>query len=165
MKLETNIQRIKKFAEQRDDENWRFRSFLKNIDLSIEELDAIVHRHYETVSKQIDCCECGNCCREVLPLLSQTDIQRIASGLGISVDAVISTYLEPSEKGTFTFKTKPCPFLSDNKCIVYDSRPDDCRSFPHLHKKEFVFRLIGVVNNCSICPIVFHVFERLMDEL
>jgi Fe-S-cluster containining protein len=165
MKLETSIRRIKKLAKKRDDENWRFRSFLKSIDLSIEELDAIVHRHYETVSKQIDCCECGNCCREVLPSLSQTDIQRLASTLNLSVDAAISTYLKPSEKNTFTFKKRPCPFLSDNKCTVYESRPDDCRSYPHLQKNEFVFRLIGVVSNCSVCPIVFHVFERLKDEL
>jgi len=34
-----------------------------------------------------------------------------------------------------------------------------------LHKKEFVFRLWGVVDNCSICPIVFNVYEHLKDKL
>ena len=57
------------------------------------------------------------------------------------------------------------PLLSDNCCTVYDHRPDDCRSYPHLHKDEFVFRLIQAVENCSVCPIVFNVFERLKDEL
>jgi hypothetical protein len=37
--------------------------------------------------------------------------------------------------------------------------------FRTFRKRSFVFRLIGVVNNRSICPIVFHVFERLKDEL
>jgi hypothetical protein len=46
-----------------------------------------------------------------------------------------------------------------------EARPNDCRLFPHLHKKGFVFRLIQVVENCSICPIVFNVFERLKQEL
>ena len=51
------------------------------------------------------------------------------------------------------------------KSTAYPCRPDDCRSFPHLHKEEFVFRLIQAVENCWICPIVFNVFERLKIEL
>jgi hypothetical protein len=46
---------VAKLAEQREDANWRFRSFLKGVELSVEELDVIVHRHYEAVAKQIDC--------------------------------------------------------------------------------------------------------------
>jgi hypothetical protein len=34
-----------------------------------------------------------------------------------------------------------------------------------IHKKEVVFRLWGVVENCSICPIVFKVYEQLKDKL
>ena len=30
---------------------------------------------------------------------------------------------------------------------------------------NFRFRLIQAVQNCSVCPISFHVFERLKDEL
>jgi hypothetical protein len=36
---------------------------------------------------------------------------------------------------------------------------------PSLKKKDFVFRLIGVVNNYSICPIVFNVYEALKNKL
>ena len=56
-------------------------------------------------------------------------------------------------------------FLNDNKCTQYDSRPVNCALYPHLHKKDFVFRLIGVVNNYSICPIVFNVYEALKNKL
>jgi hypothetical protein len=41
----------------------------------------------------------------------------------------------------------------------------DCRSYPHLHKKDFAHRVIKVIDNCSICPIAFNVFERLKAEL
>lgn len=27
------------------------------------------------------------------------------------------------------------------RCSVYDCRPRDCQSYPHLHKKDFVFRM------------------------
>ena len=79
---------------------------------------------------------------------------------------MIDRFLVPlEEEETFTFNKRPCPLLQGNRCTAHGSQPEDCRSFPHLHKKEFVFRLIRVVENCSICPIVFNVFERLKDEL
>lgn len=166
MKLETDPKVVEKLAEERADANWRFRSFLKGIDLDTEELDAIVHEYYEAVSNKIDCCTCNNCCRVVLPTLSQPDVVRLASGLDLSEAELIDQFLVPEEEtGEFTFNKKPCPILSGNRCAAYASRPENCRSFPHLHKEGFLFRLIRVVENCSICPIVFNVFERLKDEL
>ena len=166
MNIETNIERVKELAVQKEDENWRFRAFLKGIDLSTEELDAIVHGHYHEISQHIDCCTCGNCCKAILPHLSSTDIERLAGKLNIAGDDLIKQYLtRAEERDQHTFKSTPCPFLSENRCTVYDARPDDCRSYPHLHKKEFVSRLIGVVENSTICPIVFNVFERLKADL
>ena len=166
MKLETDPKHVEQLAKEREDENWRFRSFLKGVDLDIEEIDAIVHRIYEAVSRQIDCRSCGNCCRKVLPTLSRTEVSRLASGLDLSEAELTRRYLQPArEKKMFSFNATPCPLLSGNLCTAYAFRPDDCKSFPHLHKPEFVFRLMGIVEDCSICPIVFNVFEQLKDEL
>jgi Fe-S-cluster containining protein len=166
MKLQTDPKVVAKLAKEREDANWRFRSFLKGVDLDIKELDAIVHGHYEAVSRQIDCCACGNCCREALPVLHASDVSRLASGLSVPEAEVMDRLLVSGEEAeTFTFNQKPCPLLSGNRCTAYACRPGDCRSFPHLHKEQFVFRLIQAVENCSICPIVFNVFERLKDEL
>ena len=165
MKLQTEPKAVARLAAKREDENWRFRSFLKGIDLEIEELDAIVHKQYKAISRQIDCCACGNCCREALPVVQASDLVRLVSGLNMSEAEVIQRFLVAGEeKGTFTFNQKPCPLLSGKRCTAYELRPDDCRSFPHLHKDEFVFRLIQAIDNCSICPIVFNVFERLKGE-
>ena len=77
-----------------------------------------------------------------------------------------SEYLmKDEEEDGFTFRSTPCPFLSGNSCAVYPDRPEDCRSYPHLHKKEFATRLYGVLSNCSVCPIVYNVYELLKDEL
>ena len=54
MKLQTEPKAVARLAAKREDENWRFRSFLKGIDLEIEELDAIVHKQYKAISRQID---------------------------------------------------------------------------------------------------------------
>jgi len=70
-------------------------------------------------------------------------------------------FTEKDEDGDLHFKLLPCPFLLDKKCSIYDSRPADCKSYPHLHKKDFLSRLFGVIDNYSNCPIVFNVYEEL----
>ena len=76
-------------------------------------------------------------------------------------------YLREDEENPshYIFKELPCPFLRNNKCSNYGYRPKDCKSYPHLHKKDFIFRLWGVVENYEICPIVFNVYEQLKIEL
>ena len=154
-----------RLAKEREKENWRFRTFLKRIDMAVEGLDAIVHRHNAYVSSRIDCRACANCCREILPTLGDGDVDRLAAGLGISPEEVVARCLIRNEAGDLTFNRRPCPLLSGNLCRVYEHRPETCRSYPHLQKEEFVFHLAQAVLNCSICPIVFNVFERLKDEL
>jgi len=166
MDIETDIERIKSLAEAKEDENWRFRAYLKGLDLPGAALDRLVWRHLEDVTRRIDCCACANCCTIISPLLSHKDVRRLAGHLDIEKTQLIAEYLRLSkERDRYVFQHTPCRFLQDKRCTVYEARPDDCRSFPHLHKREFRSRLIGVVENCSICPIVYHVFEGLKMEL
>lgn len=166
MKLETDIRTIEKLAEKNRDADWAFRGFLKNSDLSVKEIDALVHKHYKAVSEHIDCRKCGNCCKVVGPLLKEKDIKRLSAHLKITSEAFVREYLSQNENGEgHLFKFLPCPFLSGNSCTVYSRRPADCRSYPHLHKKQFVFRLMQAVSNCSVCPIVCNVYSRLKAEI
>jgi Fe-S-cluster containining protein len=166
MKLETDIQRIQKLAQQRKDANWAFRCFLKGSDLSVRSIDLKVHDLYREVSREIDCTKCANCCKTVSPVLKPADVKRLAKHLELSVDEFRSQFLTDHPKGEGSvFRNRPCPFLQDNLCTVYDYRPNDCRSYPHLHKKEFIFRTNQVFSNCSVCPIVFNVYELLKREL
>jgi len=166
MDIEKDSERIRSLAEAKEDENRRFRAYLKGADLSVAALDRLVRQHLEDIARHIDCCACANCCKVVSPLLSSRDIRRLADRLGIEKAQLINDYLRPSrEKGRHVLGHLPCRFLREGRCSVYEARPDDCRSFPHLQKREFISRLIGVVENCSICPIVYNVFERLKPEL
>jgi Fe-S-cluster containining protein len=164
--METDLKKIKQFGEERDRENWEFRSFLKFVDMEPEELDALVHEVYSDVSSQIDCTKCANCCKEMKPLLSQKDIKNFATGIDVSVEEFTGQHIEKVEDpNEYYFNKKPCPFLKDDLCTNYDFRPEDCRSFPHLDKSEFITRLWSVVENYSICPIVFNVYEILKTKL
>jgi len=161
--IEINLVRIKTLSRKKEEANWKFRAFLKGICTS-EELDSLVHKLYQEIAAAIDCTTCGNCCREILPALDQEDIERFAQGLGISQKELIDQYVVKNEED-LTFCQIPCPFLHEKRCTNYEARPKDCRSYPHLHKEDMMSRLIGVVENYGICPIVFNVYEALKREL
>jgi len=164
MIIKTDLNEIKSIAALKEDENWEFRSFLKGFDR--KEIDIIEHKLYKDISSKIDCKTCGNCCKEVLPVLDQKDIKRLSKGLNLSIHNFKDRYLIEEENNEgFTFNKKPCPFLDNNMCSQYEYRPDDCRSYPHLHKNDFVSRLINVVGNIAICPIVFNVYKALREEV
>jgi len=160
--METDLIKIKNLAKEKEDENWNFRIFLKGCE--INNLDKIVHMLFIQISEAIDCTACGNCCRKIQPILKKKDINKLSKSLNTTPDQFINKYADKGQDGDYVFKQIPCPFLKKNRCTQYDSRPLDCASYPHLSKKDFVFRLIAVVNNYSICPIVFNVYESLKDK-
>jgi uncharacterized protein len=165
--METNLKKIEKTSKLKHEENWEFRSFLKIYDISLEELDSIVHELFDVVSSELDCTKCANCCKKVSPILNKNDIKKLSESVEISIPNFKKQFLkkEKEDDGDYTFNRLPCPFLENNRCTQYKYRPNDCKSYPHLHKEEFVFRLIGVVNNYSICPIVFNVYELLKEKI
>ncbi len=101
------------------------------------------------------------------PVLDEDDISRFVLGLDISASEFQTKYLnaEDDTSSRFEFNAQPCPFLKNDQCSNYAHRPKNCQSYPHLHKKGFTTRLLGVIDNYEICPIVFHVYELLKAEL
>ena len=97
MKIEIDLETIERIGVKRDDENWKFRSFLKNLPITVEELDALVHQINDEVTAQIDCTACANCCKVLGPILDDEDISTFASGLETSVADFEGQYLKLSE--------------------------------------------------------------------
>lgn len=160
--LELNLETIERLGAEKREENYRFRAFLKGQDS--DKVDRIVHRLNREVSERIDCTTCGNCCTTLKPSVTGQDVQQLSERLGIPVQQVKEDFIEEDDEGDLFLKLLPCSFLHDKKCTVYSDRPDDCRSYPHLHKPRFISRLFGVIENYSICPIVFNVMEKLKKE-
>jgi len=132
----------------------------------VDDLDDVVHDLYRRVSAAIDCTKCANCCKTVRPVLDGGDIKNCSAGLGITPEEFQTEYLKPyDEPGNYVFQKIPCPLLKSDRCSIYRHRPKTCRSYPHLHKEDFVSRLWGVIDNCAVCPIVYNVYEQLKAEL
>lgn len=162
-KIETSLPKISALALERERENWEFRAFLK-YEYTSSKLDRFVHRLFKEVSAEIDCTQCNNCCREIYPIINQSDIKAASKRLQLSSKEFIEQYLALDDDG-FIFNQTPCPFLRDGHCSIYGAHPKDCKSYPHLHKNGSMSRLIAVIENYGVCPIVFNVYEALKREL
>lgn len=163
MNIITDLKSITKTALRREHENYRFSNFLKEMD--DEEVDKKVFQLDKEISPQIDCTQCGNCCRSLLISVEKSDRVRLSQHLGIDEQMFTEKYLEKSsESDEAIFNAIPCHFLNGNMCSVYEARPKACAEFPHLDKPGFVFRLFNVIDNYSRCPIVFNVVEKLKKE-
>lgn len=160
--IERNLQKIAQDGEDRMEENFQFRAFLKGEDS--DNGDEIVHQLNHEISNQIDCTTCGNCCKMMKPSVTEKDVERLALKLDMPAAKVRETYVEREDHIDF-FKDTPCRFLKDKKCTIYEDRPDDCRSFPHLHKDNFSSRMFQIIANYSTCPIVYNVVEELKERL
>ncbi len=155
----TDLETIIQLGETNYDINFRFRSFLKSKDSS--HLDSTVNALFGFYSAKIDCTQCGNCCSKLKPHIVRNDIKPLAIVTEKSIGDFKNAFIEVDDEGDMHFKELPCPFLLDRKCTIYELRPNDCRSYPHLHKKDFASRLFAVIDNYSFCPIVFNVYEEL----
>jgi Fe-S-cluster containining protein len=155
----TDLSIIRLLGEKNEKVNFRFRSFLKSKDS--DRLDRSVQELFHFYSSRIDCTKCGNCCTILKPIIQNSDIKALASLTNKSDQDFKIDYTVIDEDGDMYFKDSPCAFLRDKKCTVYDSRPESCQSYPFLDKEDFLSRLLGVIDNYSICPIVFNVYEDL----
>jgi len=157
---------IRELANLREDANHRFFGWLKNCRMAEEELDALVFRLNDYVTGTIDCAACANCCRRMSPSLARHDVKRLARSMGLTASEFKSRFLvkDPRFKD-LVFNRKPCPLLESNLCGHYESRPDNCRSYPHLQEGGFIFHVVGVMSNYATCPIVFNVVEMLKAEI
>ena len=154
-------QEIFEAARSKQTENIFFKKELKKY--SSEVIDEKVQVLKEHFYKAIDCTKCANCCKHLEPGIEDNEIEKLAEKKGMDVIEFRRTYVDFDGEALF-LKTKPCMFLSDNKCSIYDSRPQACALYPHLEQEHFKYKK-NVWSNYAICPIVFEVIEALKVEL
>ncbi len=79
------------------------------------------------------CTACGQCCRQGgYVFIDAGEARSIAELLGITKEEFLRLYSERFQ-GSLRLKgdyNKPCIFLENTSCTVYDKRPSQCRTFP-----------------------------------
>jgi Fe-S-cluster containining protein len=123
----------------------------------LEGLDEIPPKMLEGLDLAYDACKglhdafpcamCGKCCHQANITLRNDDIGRIAEHLKMSDEEFIAEYLYKRD-GLWLFKkTGGCRFLgNDNKCMIWNVRPEICRDFPYLVAK-FMSRVYHSIAN------------------
>jgi uncharacterized protein len=157
--LQTDLTVIASLAEEREEENYQFRIFLKNRDG--QQVDDMVHQLNDAIAPQIDCTQCGNCCKTLMIGIAPEERPFFAQHFNLSPADAEAQYLTQSMDGDTIMANMPCVFLCDNKCTVYEQRFADCRNFPNLHQPGFVHRLFSMVMHYGTCPIIHNVMEAL----
>jgi Fe-S-cluster containining protein len=164
--LVTDPKEVERLAEEREEENWAFRSWIKmEFGFDDERLMSVVCELADGITAQIDCTQCANCCRKTATNLDEEDMERLATALDVSIAEFQEAYLKwNDDHGGHWQLPAPCPLLEGNLCRVYDARPTSCREYPHLHN-DFRASSISRINNTFICPIVFNVVEEMKCAL
>lgn len=152
-------QRLKETAQRYENENIKFRTYLKNR-AKPKDLD----RHFAALHKELfaeyDCCTCNNCCRQYAVFLTNEDAERIAGFLRLSPEDFRQNYLQECEDG-YSIEP-PCPFLEqDGKCRVQECKPVECLDFPYTDKPDRFGSLYSVIEFAQSCPVVFELIHRL----
>jgi Fe-S-cluster containining protein len=125
----------------------------------------VLPKLHEEAFSQIDCLQCGNCCKGYSPRFKMPDIKRIAKHLKMKESDFITTYLTIDEDGDYVGKTQPCTFLgADNYCSIYEVRPSDCARFPYTDEDVLLKRPNITLKNSTFCPAVYFVLEKLMEK-
>lgn len=165
MKIIKDLSAIEKQSLSMGKENWDFLSFLGDIGESAE-LNKLFISIMSQLNREIECTQCGNCCRHNIPVLDRKDIDRLSTCLQLSNDEITAEYLHKfTAKDLYIMNRVPCPFLKDNICSVYEERFDSCRVYPQLFSYSNVVSTGNLIRNTGICPIIFNFYEILKKKL
>lgn len=157
----TTPDQIAPFLKDKSIENIFFKKFLR--DVPSVKVDEKIHRLQQEVSAQIDCLKCANCCKKLEPGLEASEIEILANMRQLPVEDFKEQFVAYDGEALY-LQTKPCMFLNDCSCSIYDQRPAACAGYPHLDQSDMKYRR-SFWENYTVCPIVFNVMEELKAEL
>ncbi len=162
----TDLVQIKRQGDAARPDNERLRPYMKRHNYHEKKFRRIA----EEIEAAIDCQTCANCCRKSTVRLSERDIERLAKALKLKPSRVIADYTQPGGDEDRILRRDDehgCVFLDGNLCLIYESRPDICRDYPHLvhGPGSLLARMWHMPERASVCPIVYNSLEAFKDEL
>jgi len=173
MKVYADPGLVKEMAVARREEILALRDRLWKSEVPDGQLDATVRQLAEEAASRVDCVACHNCCMEMTAEATDAEVEAMAALLRISPEQFRERFTMPAPLALTVIrkadpdprKRTPCILLGkDGGCLVYPARPRACRVFPRLTEGRIRDELWGLAEHCRTCPIVYSVFEELMER-
>jgi hypothetical protein len=145
-----------------------FRRFLTKLEKNPpRRLDGLAVETDALVWAETDCLACANCCKTMTPTFTDKDVKRISAHLNMTEEAFRKKWLKKDRSGDWVNTKQPCQFLNlkDNKCSIYEVRPEDCAGFPHHTRRHMVDYIHVYKQNIEYCPATFRLIERMMEKV
>jgi Fe-S-cluster containining protein len=143
----------------------KLRRFLTKLEANPPKLlDVYAEQVDREVWAETNCLACSNCCRNMTPTFNFQDLKRISAHFRMSIKDFKEKWLYLNKEGEWMNRNQPCQFLDrkTNMCSIYEIRPLDCASFPHLTKKKMVDYMHVHKQNIQYCPATYKMVEKLM---
>lgn len=156
---------VSKWAKRKENENLRFRSYLK-IHADEETLDRQFQQLHHELFAGYDCSKCRNCCKLYYGFMPEENLAAAAEHLGITQKQLIDFFLEHNENtGDYETKHMPCDFLmKDGSCMLGDNKPENCRDYPYTARPDRLASLHSILETVEVCPVAYEIWERLKME-
>lgn len=168
MTIITDLDEVKRrAAEQRDAFEVMRWQLVEDDDLTDAQIDAWVADIAAPIIAAIDCKQCANCCRNLTVEVGIDDAERLAAGLQIPLAALINRHIDQVNKPDDAWgviAAKPCPFLRETLCSVYEHRPEACAAYPAL-TPDFRWLLDYYIESAALCPIIYNVLAAAEKEV
>ena len=162
--MEFDFRQLKIEAKRKRKSRVNFLNSFKN--KKQKEIDHLFNAKHDEVFKEINCLSCSNCCKNVGPLFTDKDINRISKHIKLKPGDFTEKYLKIDEDGDYILQSLPCVFLGDdNYCSIYEIRPKACREYPHTNMIGQKKLLKLHLKNHDLCPAVNEIFNRIMDKI
>lgn len=156
--------KLLKEAELQYEENKKLIMSLKKI--RAKNLDREINMLHDRAFEEIDCLQCGNCCRHLGPRFQKKDITKLAKRFHCRPIVFEKEFLRLDEDDDLVFKELPCPFIADdNYCLYYEDRPKACRDYPYTEKTRLRTYLRETMENTKTCPAVFLIIKWLKESI
>ena len=155
------IENLESLAKEKLNENYKFRTYLKN-HADPQELDVQFKQLHKKYFAVYDCSKCHNCCIKLKGTIPENDLKRDAEYLKVTTNEFKSKYLDDKLRNhEYDTKNCPCDFFDGKECILGDCKPESCKNYPHTNKDNRLASMWSIVDNTSICPVVYEIIEEL----
>ena len=155
------IENLETLAKEKLDENFKFRTYLKN-HADPQELDVQFKQLHEKYFAMYDCSKCRNCCIKLKGTIPENDLKRDAEYLKVTINEFKDKYLDDKPSNhEYDTKNCPCDFFNGKECVLGDCKPESCKNYPHTNKDNRLASMWSIVDSASICPVVYEIIEEL----